>query len=85
MASMFTGGLVYGFIDKKFPDLPRMPIIGKSGTVALAAYLFGGKYQIVRDTGIAAAAIAGYTLGKTGVVSGVGDEFDDEHGLAAEA
>ena len=74
------GGLAYGFIEKSFPQLPTIPLLGKSGTVALACYFFGGSHNIVKDVGIAAAAIAGYSLGKDGKISG---DYD-EHGLAAE-
>lgn len=76
------GGFAYGIIEKSFPTLPTLPIVGKSGTVALAVYFFGGSNELVNDVGIAAAAIAGYSLGKTGVISGGG--YDDAHGLAAE-
>jgi hypothetical protein len=71
------GGLAYGFIEKMFPNMPTIPLLGKSGTVALAAYFFGGSHPIVKDVGIAAAAIAGYSLGKDGAISGYG-------GLAAQ-
>jgi hypothetical protein len=75
------GGFAYGIIEKSFPSLPTLPIVGKSGTVAIAVYFMGGNNELINDIGIAAAAIAGYSLGKSGVVSG---GFDDEHGLAAE-
>lgn len=71
------GGLAYGFIEKMWPTMPTIPLIGKSGTVALAAYFFGGSHPIIKDIGIAAAAIAGYSLGKDGSISGYG-------GLAAQ-
>ena len=71
------GGLAYGFIEKMFPTMPTIPLLGKSGTVALAAYFFGGSHPIIKDVGIAAAAIAGYSLGKDGAISGYG-------GLAAQ-
>lgn len=80
MMGVGLGGFAYGMIEKSFPSLPTLPIVGKSGTVALAVYFFGGSNELINDIGIAAAAIAGYSLGKTGVVSG----FDDAHGLAAE-
>lgn len=68
------GGAVYGYIEKHWgPNIPSLPIIGKSGTIAVAAYFahkngFGG--EISRDTAIAAAVIAGYSFGTTGKVSG---------------
>jgi len=74
-----VGGLAYGLIVKNFPSLPRLPGIGRSGTVALAVYFLKPKNKILQDVGIAAAAIAGYSFGETGTVSGDGDEV-----LAAE-
>lgn len=80
MIGVAIGGLAYGFIERSFPSMPTLPLVGKSGTVALAVYFLGGQNDILNDIGVAAAAIAGYSLGKTGVVSG----YDDSHGLAAE-
>lgn len=80
MMGVAIGGLAYGFIEKSFPGMPTLPLVGKSGTVALAVYFMGGNNDLLNDIGIAAAAIAGYSLGKEGVISG----YDDRHGLAAE-
>jgi hypothetical protein len=77
MMGVAVGGLAYGLIEKSFPSMPTLPLIGKSGTVALACYFFGGSNPLIRDIGIAAAAIAGYSLGKEGHVSG----YDYGHGL----
>lgn len=71
------GGLAYGLLIKHFPTLPRLPGVGRSGTVALAAYFLKPKNQIMRDAGIAAAAIAGASFGETGSVSGDGEEVLD--------
>lgn len=70
------GGFGYGFIKKNFPDLPRLPLVGQSGTVALAVYFLKPKSQWLQDIGIAAAAIAGASFGETGVVSG--EDGEDE-------
>jgi len=76
------GGLAYGFVEKTFGEsIPRLPVIGRSGTVALACYFFAGRNEILNDIGIAAAVIAGYSLAKDGAISG----YDDDHGLAHEA
>lgn len=81
MMGAALGGLIFGFIEKNFADsLPTMPVIGKSGTIALGCYFFGGTNEIVNDVGVAAATIAGYTLATTGTISG-----DYDHGLASEA
>lgn len=79
------GGAAFGFIEKTFPDFPTLPIIGRAGTIAIAAYYLsktgsmGG--GIVRDIALAGAVITGYQLGKTGAVSG--DVMGDD-GLAAQ-
>lgn len=73
------GGLGYGLIEKHFGDkIPSLPFVGRSGTVAIACYFFASKHPVVKDVGIAAAAIAGYSYGRTGKVSGEDDvDFDE--------
>ena len=68
------GGFAYGTLLKLFPNLPTLPLIGRSGTVALAVWFLKPKSQLLHDVGIAAAAIAGASFGQTGTVSGDGDE-----------
>lgn len=70
MQGVAIGGLGYGLLAKHFPNLPRIPGIGRSGTVALAVYFLKPKSELLRDVGIAAAAIAGYSFGESGTVSG---------------
>ena len=67
------GGLGYGLLIKNFPTLPRLPGVGRSGTVALAVYFLKPTNRILQDIGIAAAAIAGASFGETGTVSGDDD------------
>jgi uncharacterized membrane protein YccC len=74
------GGAAYGFIAKSFPQLPSMPLIGKSGTVAAICYFMGGRHKLINDIGVAAGAIAGYSLAVQGKIEG-----DDDHGLFVEA
>jgi uncharacterized membrane protein YccC len=69
------GGAVYGFVAKSFPQLPSMPILGKSGTVACLCYFVGGRSPLIRDIGIAAASIAGYSLATQGKIEGDSDEL----------
>lgn len=64
------GGLAYGLLVKNWSSMPRLPGIGRSGTVALAVYFLKPKSKLLQDLGIAAAAIAGYSFGETGSVSG---------------
>jgi hypothetical protein len=75
MAATAFGGFALGFIDKNFPTLPTLPVIGRAGTISLAAYLLGkfggvGLGGIVRDISLAGAAVAGYEMGSTGKVTG---------------
>lgn len=70
------GGFAYGFVEKQWgAQIPSLPLIGKSGAIALACHFLAPRHPIIRDVGVAAAAIAGYSFGKTGVVSGA---FDDD-------
>lgn len=78
MIGVGIGGLAYGLLVKNFPQLPRIPGIGRSGTVALGVYFLKPNNQILRDMGIAAAAIAGYSFGETGTISGDDDYLADE-------
>jgi hypothetical protein len=75
-----VGGFAVGFIEKSFPQLPTLPLVGKKGAIAIAAYFLRGKHPIIQDIGMAAAAISGYELGSTGKVSG--DVMGD--GIAAQ-
>lgn len=74
MVGAGIGGAVLGFVDKTFPGLPTVPIIGKAGTIALAAYMLsrrgGMGGGILRDVAMAAAAVAGYQLGSEGKIHG---------------
>jgi len=81
---MAIGGAVYGWLEKSFPHIPTVPMIGRAGTVAIAGYFaqrngFGG--QVVRDVTSAAAVIAGYQLGSTGHISGIPSQV---RGVAAQ-
>jgi hypothetical protein len=86
------GGAVLGFVERTFPSLPTLPIVGRAGTVAIAAHFIGrhmsgGVATIARDVSIAAAAIAGYQLGKTGKIEGddvMGDIVPQVSGIASQ-
>lgn len=66
------GGAALGFIEKQWPNAPTIPMIGRAGTIALAAYYFGGRKSpgLMRDIALSGAAVAGYELGKTGKIAG---------------
>lgn len=84
MFALGLGGAALGFIEKTFPSLPTLPVIGRKGTIALACYYFskGKGHSLLRDVAIAASSIAGYELGTTGKISG--DLADQVHGVAAQ-
>jgi len=77
------GGAAFGLIEKTFPTLPTLPVLGRAGTIALGCYFLGGtKPGLMRDIACAAAAIAGYELGNTNKISGYGDY--NVHGVASQ-
>jgi len=74
MQSFAIGGFLYGIIEKNFAaQLPTLPLIGRAGSIAIAAYLMGkGRGGgIIADVGKAAAVIAGYQFGTTGKINGL--------------
>ena len=76
-----VGGFAVGFLEKSFPNLPRLPIVGKKGAIAIGAYLLRNQSPILLDVALAAAAISGYQLGSSGTVTGDEDSLD---GVAAQ-
>jgi hypothetical protein len=86
------GGAVLGFVEKHFPTLPTIPIIGRAGTIAVGAYFLskqsGMASGIMRDVAVAGAVVAGYQLGKDGKVAGeddvVGELAEQVRGIAAQ-
>lgn len=71
--ALALGGFLYGFIEKNFgAQIPSIPVVGKTGAIALGAYWLGGRNGgIVADIGNAASVIMGYSFGSTGKVSGM--------------
>jgi len=71
---VIAGALAYGFLEKQafFQSLPSLPLIGKTGTIAVAAYLLsnGGRNKLANDISIAAFAIAANQLGSQGSITG---------------
>lgn len=72
-----AGAAAFGFLEKQafFASLPSLPMIGKSGTVGLAAYLVsnGGKNKLADDICTAALVIAAHELTSTGSI--IGDDM----------
>jgi ABC-type Mn2+/Zn2+ transport system permease subunit len=76
MQNVALGGLAYGLLAKNWPGMPTVPGIGRSGTVALAVYFLKPTSKLLQDVGVAAAAIAGFSFGEKGTVSGGYDPDD---------
>lgn len=74
IAGIVIGGALLGWIEKNYgAKLPVIPVLGTKGTIAIGAFFAhkqGFAREITRDVCIAAAATAGYQLGKEGKVSG---------------
>lgn len=70
-----VGSLALGFIEKQSIQFPTLPVVGRTGTIALAAYFLGGKQKpgLLRDICIAATALAAHEFGQKGSIAG-----DDE-------
>jgi hypothetical protein len=68
------GALAVGFLEKQniMASLPALPIVGRKGTIAVAAYFLsdGGKNKLADDICTAALVLAAHEFGSTGSVSG---------------
>jgi hypothetical protein len=88
MIGAAIGGAIFGFVEKSFPTLPTLPILGRAGTIALGAYVLGRNTHmgggILRDVALAAAAVAGHELGGTGKISGDYPPEMGLHGIASQ-
>lgn len=71
MVKMAMGGAAIAFIEKSAINIPTIPVLGRTGTIAVAAYFFGGKKPgLVRDIAIAAATLAAYEMARDGKIAG---------------
>lgn len=76
---MAIGGAGVGFIEKYLgATLPNIPLIGRKGAIALGVYMFKPKAGLLRDVGIAAAALSGYQFAKENKIDGEYDDEDDD-------
>lgn len=84
--AFMLGGAAVGFIQKQFPNMPSVPVVGKKGTIALGGYYLakrgGSMAHLARDVAVAAAVLAGEELGRTGTISG--DVAPQVHGIASQ-
>lgn len=76
---MAIGGAIYGYAVKAqiIDKLPELPLLGRTGTAAIILDYFSrhGGGQIALRASRAAAAIAGYTLGTEGKITGDANDF----------
>jgi hypothetical protein len=74
LMGLAIGGFVMGYLDKPGglgANIPTIPILGKAGTIAVAAHFFGkGRGGMFTDVRNAAAVVAAYEFGLKGSVSG---------------
>jgi hypothetical protein len=67
------GALGVGFLEKQnmLSNLPALPIVGRKGTIALAAhFISGGKPGLASSICTAALVLAAHEFGQTGSISG---------------
>jgi hypothetical protein len=75
LMGMAMGGFALGFVDKSGTSIPTIPMLGRAGTIALAAHFIGkGRPGLLTDIRNAAAAVAAYEMGSTGKIAGEGVE-----------
>jgi hypothetical protein len=69
-----AAGAAIGFLQKSDfgKSLPKIPILGQAGTIALGAYFIsdGGRNKLADRLCTAALTVAAYEIGNTGVVAG---------------
>ena len=80
-----AGGFVLGMIDKSNIAVPVIPMLGKAGTLGVAAWALGkwGKSEWARHAATGFLSIAAYELSKEGKISGDDGVNGDLDGMAA--
>ena len=78
---MVGTGFAVGALEKMtfIQNLPSLPYLGKTGTLAIGAFLLsdGGRNKMAADIATSAAVIAGYMLGSGGTIIGDGNPYGD--------
>lgn len=81
-----AGAFVVGLLEKQgiMASLPKLPLIGTTGTIGVAAYLLsdGGKNRLADEVCTAALVLAAHSLSATGSIVG-GDYGDGDVGYVA--
>ncbi len=71
LVKVAVGGAALAWLDKSGTAVPTVPMLGKAGTIAVAAYFFGGKKPgLMRDVCISATVLAAYQFIKDGRIAG---------------
>jgi hypothetical protein len=76
---ILMGAFAVGLIQKTgmAAQLPKIPLLGETGTIGLAAHFIGGgKPGLMSDIATAALTIAAFELGSTGSIVGDNGEPD---------
>lgn len=73
-----VGAFIVGVLEKQgiMNSLPALPVIGRTGTIALAAYMLSdnGRNRLASEVCSAALAVAAHELASTGAIVG-GQDF----------
>lgn len=72
------GAAVLGYLDKAGTKVPTIPVLGRAGTLAIAAY-YGGKQfhmPMVKRAAVGFACIALYEFMRDGKIAGVDGDVD---------
>jgi hypothetical protein len=75
---IIIGGGVLGFIEKQFAaQIPKIPVLGTTGTIGLAAYFLSdnGRNKLADEVCTAALTVALWQLGNTGSIVGEEDPY----------
>ena len=81
--ALMVGAFAVGVLEKQgiMSNLPSLPVIGRTGTIGVAAHMLaGGKAGLADDISTAALIIAAHELGSTGSIVG-GEEDPSELGV----
>ncbi len=73
---MALAGAAMGYIDKSGWNLPKLPVLGEHGTIAVAAHMLsdGGRNKIATNVATFAIALSAYEFVNKGSISGADDD-----------
>lgn len=72
MMNAALAGFIISYIEKNYgAQLPSIPVLGDTGTIALLAYYFRGKHKMLPTIALVAAGLAAYQYEATGTITGM--------------